>query len=768
MGKGTAKAEHSNMRKFTLNLTFLALGLQLWTGCAVLQTSQPVTELASLQNQRAVNTLFALSEMREIDTLIKLDNQQLESQFARVLKTQAESFDTYDLHKLKFDFTNQIIFLEALFDIKDEFGNRISANLSGDINLQYRGTGLEWQPRFRQLQISSRDFVFAGDSYVEASAELGRVVLENLNRDIARPVIEKNLNSIPVKPLPLGEIQVGASLPRLTGATASITKPLRGLFMVAGSALMIDSAYTSIALDLAFIPDISTCPADVTVSRAEFTADVRSREPAGIVRTIQDSADVRYFYSEITGAKRPLAIVHYWFADGMPQTAAELPVGPSERWRTWSENTAAQERVSQWEVLVVEKESGCILASKSIRTLASENLITRVNGEAAMQSFNELKSAFDSKTSDFSIAAEKPGIALIEVRRAFLRDVLQASLADLSLAADFDEASLFELQSSAELQAFDSDSIVCEHRDCEQAPLCKINLVQCKRLRDTRDCSSCQFRNPLNNRCVSEAIDPLCEASRNRQNARYEEERNACIERAENEKKECDRLNAQTFESCRIESGFNESACTAVKAGLKTMSDEAPLARLSAVASAKGGRLGAHFTKFRIEGDLERLKLDMSLHSNLQLSGKLGFEPIAGTQPLAKCIEAWKAPFKSRFTSTPAFNNLLSDLEAAPDMLTAQWSGFGVSIETQPSPLESMFVDNPQLLASCKIGLTVSKVEAAIAGGDAAFFRGQTELVLQPSPTRIHLAPATIEFGGMVYSANARLGARQLRYDIGE
>ena len=99
-------------------------------------------------------------------------------------------------------------------------------------------------------------------------------------------------------------------------------------------------------------------------------------------------------------------------------------------------------------------------------------------------------------------------------------------------------------------------------------------------------------------------------------------------------------------------------------------------------------------------------------------------------------------------------------------MLTAQWSGFGITIESQPSPLESVFVNNPQLLANCTIGLTVQKVEQAIAGDDEAFFRGEVNLVLQALPTKIHLAPATIQFGNVVHSAQAKLSARHLQYDI--
>jgi hypothetical protein len=754
-------------RRILKVLFCLIAGLHLVTACSVLQTQMPVTELASLQNQRAASEHLALQELQDIDTLIRLDNRWLAKQFETVLKAQAKLDETYSFRKLKIKFTNQIIILESIVDILDENGNVISAALSGEIVLKYRGNGLEWHPRFSQLQITSKDFSFAGVSYTEANPELTRATLQNLDTDLAQAVVENGRNTIPLNPVPLGEIQVGASLPGFAGSTARYTQSLRGVFMVAGAVVLVDSSITSIALDLAFIPDLSTCPADVTVSRAEFVRDVQSREPVGIARHMNSAADVNYFYSVIADAQRPLTIIHYWFADGLPLTVEELPVGPSERWRTWSAKGTATSNASRWEVLVVEKESGCILASKAIRTIESEPLVKDVNEVQAKKTFVDLKNAFNQRTVGFSIIDDKPGIALIEVTRSFLQEVLRSSLADLNIDAEFDEFTSPVLQYSAQLQAFDTDEIICESHDCSPAPLCKTNLTRCTRRQDSRDCSSCQFRNPLNNRCVSEAIDPLCEAARNRQNARYDSERAACISGAENVKQECDRLNAQALRSCQIESSFEESACESVKASFKAFDQEAPVATVSAQANASG-TLRANFSNFLIEGDLERLKLDVSLHSMLQLDGKLNFKPVSQTQSLDKCIAAWSAPFKNRFANISPFNNLLSNLQLDQGMLTAQWSGFGITIETQPSPLESAFVDNPQLLANCKIGLTVNKVEQAIAGDDDAFFRGEVNLVLQTLPTKIHLAPATIQFGNMVYSAQANLSARHLLYDIGE
>ncbi|MGB7451976.1 MAG: DUF2914 domain-containing protein [Lysobacterales bacterium] len=748
-------------------LFYLIIGLHVLVTCSMVPTQTHDTELYSLQNQRAANAGLAVLALEDVDTLIKLDNDWLAQQFAAVLKAQSALGGVYRFDKIKTVFKNQYIHLRTIVEIKDEKGNTISAALSGDILLNYSGNGLEWRPRFNQLQIRSKNFTFSGRSYNEPDAELTQTTLQNLNAVLVKAVIENDSNTIPLNPVPLGKIQLGASLPGFTESNAETTQSLRGVFMIAGSAVLIDSSVTSIALDLAFIPDLSTCPADVTVSRAEFVKDIASREPVDIAGDINNPADVGYFYSEIAGAKRPLTIIHYWFADGLPMVVEELEVGPSERWRTWSSKGGTNSNAAQWEVLVVEKESGCILASKSIHTLESETPITRVSQDQARQTFTELQNAFSGRTSGFSINNDKPGIALIEVRRPFLQDVLQASLSDLSIDAEFDSSGFSVLPFSAKIQSFDAENVMCERRVCSPTPVCKTSLTQCKRIRDTRDCSSCQFRNPLNNRCVSEAVDPLCEAARNRQNARYEEERRICVTRAENEKRECDRLNAQVFSSCRIEAGFEESTCESVKSGLKAIKRGTPLALFNTQAHSTG-KLSVNFSNFIIKDDLAGLMLDMSLQSGLQLDGKLNFKPVNNKLPLAKCIAEWSVPFSSRFAGAPVINSMLGKLEQEPGMLTAYWSGIGITIEAQPSPLESIFVGNPQLLANCHIGLTVSDVEQAVAGGDAAFFRGQTDLIIQAIPTKIHLAPASIQFGNKVYSANANLTAQHLQYDIRE
>ncbi len=261
-------------------LLYLSVVLQLLAGCSTLQTQGPVSELSSLQYQRAGGALLALKELEDVDTLIKLDNNWLANHFETELRAQSMLGETYRFRKLKFIFSNQIILLETIVDIKDEEENAIAASLTGEIVLKYRESGLVWQPHFSQVQITSRNFTFANGSYSEAIPELTQSTLENLNKDIAQAVVQNDRNTIKLNPVPLGEIQVGASLPGFAELAATNTQSLRGVFMIAGSVVLIDSSVTSIALDLAFIPALSTCPADVTVSRAEFASDIDSREPA--------------------------------------------------------------------------------------------------------------------------------------------------------------------------------------------------------------------------------------------------------------------------------------------------------------------------------------------------------------------------------------------------------------------------------------------------------------------------------------------------------
>lgn len=755
------------MRGILIRLLCLFVTSQLLFSCTVIPTSSAVPDQASLQNQRAASAELALRELAEIDVLLKLDNRQLTPQIEAGLKEQASITGDFYFRKLRISFGKQFIAMQSTVDIADNTGNVITASASGDILLEYSDKRLAWFPLFNTLDVQSTNFTFGDGEYAEAIPELNELVLQRLNERVANALMLHDLNSIPLDAVPLAEVEVGASLPGLNNATASHSQALSGMFVVAGSAMLIESGTTTIALDMKFIPDFSICPADVEVSRAVFARDIRSREPYGLDRTMTASENLRFFYSEISGATRPMTIIHYWFADGQPIAVEELAVGPSERWRTWSSKGRTKTGASHFEVLVVEKESGCILHSQSIRALAADLKSSQADQAQANRTFAALREEFDAKTADFSISSDNPKVALVEIRRAFLQDVFRASMEDLLIEAEFDQDALSQQSFTALMLPFETRDIVCEQRDCPPPQECTATLTHCKRLRDNRDCSSCLFYNPLNNRCVSPAVDPICEAARTRQNALYDAEHAACIENVEAEKLDCEQLNAQGARSCEIESGIETSACELVKTGLEELPDGTALGGVKADTEARG-KLTVVFSSFRIEDDLSRLKLDLALKSDLEISGELKFSPGNIPAPLEECINTWSVPFAGRSVAAASTDSILTYTEPGELALTANWSGFAMPLTMTPSPLESAFVNNPQLLANCGIGLTVQKVEQVITGDEADFFAGQLKLDVQPLPTRIRFSPATVTYGDITYQATTELGKKYLRYDIGK
>ncbi len=753
------------MRRVLTRIIYLAIAAQLLAACVMTPSSGQVTDQISVQNQHTASAASAFRGLTEIDAVVKLNNQQLSRQITRGLKSQADSSGDYYFKKLRIQFGQQAISLVSTVDIADNTGNVISAIATGDVLLDYSGNRLVWFPLFKHLRITSTDFSFEKGTYAEAIPELNELLLNRLNTDISNALVLHDNNSIPVNVMPLAEVEVGASLPGLGNATARSSMPLNGVFVVVGSAMLIDRRVTTIAMDMKFIPDLSTCPADIEVTRAVFAHEITSREPVGLVRTMTDSENLRYFYSEISGADRPMTIIHYWFADGKPVSVQELAIGPSERWRTWSAKGPTETGVSHWEVLVVEKESGCILHSQSVRTLAATAADTQSDPAPPNQTFAEYRRQFDARIGGFSISKDKPKIALVEIRRSFLQDVFKASVADLHIEAEFDPDTISQLQFAAQMLPFDTREVVCEQQGCPTPMECTASVTQCKRIRDTRDCSSCLFHNPLNNRCVSQAMDPICEAARNRQNAKYDADREACVANVAAENMDCIQRNVQQARSCEIESGTEASICETVKTGIETLAQGSILAGLKTTANTVG-TLSVVYSHFRIEDDFSRLKLDISLKSDLEVNGELNFSPEDIPPPLRECISAWNAPFASRAASVATADSIRTDIDVGATALTASWSGFAMPLAMTPSPLESVFVLNPQLLASCGIGLTVEKVEELIVGEDAEFFTGRMKLEIQPLPTRIKFSPATVIYGDTIYQAQPVLGDEYLRYDI--
>lgn len=737
------------------------------SACSVLQGTPPGLDSVDVRNERATLASFELSQVEQVNATVKLNNEWLTSLVSTTLLEASAASERYKIEKIEIYLDNQIIYLDGIINISDEINNTISGSFSGELKINFSPRYLDWYADIKRLSISSTDFSFDGGQYAESIPELEQQVLKNLHDEFLLSLTQSGADSIPMNAVPLGEIQVGADLPGVSASPARRTEPLGGVFLKSRDALLIERDYTSIALELVNLPNLSYCVPEISVSRSAFARQISSREPVGITGRNSKPEDIRYFFTEISGARRPNTVIHYWYANGQAVAFEELHVGVSSRWRTWSSTSKKFSPGDQLEVLVVEKDSGCILLSRAIEIAG--DLALPVEEDAVMEekSLDDYRGEFLQRTAILSAEDDSPELAVIHTQRSFLISALQSSLNDLTISASFNVGDIPELKRKTRLNAFDPKTIACQRRDCPPVSVCEVNISHCKRFRDTRDCSSCLFRNPLNNRCVSEAVDPVCEASRDRQNERYDQERFACIESAEKSKQECDFQNAQASRSCQIETSFADNACDSIKSSIENLKPGAPLAYVQANALPHG-TLSAKFGNFQLEGDLERLKLDISLSSAMHLAGNMNFSPGNVAKPLADCIASWSAPFVSRFANTPAVENLQSQLVLQSSLLTADWSGFGMSIELMPSPLASVLAENPQSLANCKIGLTVPRVEKAINGGDETFYRGLLKLEMLPLPTILHLAPATMVIGGSARSAEATLSTQRVSYKFSD
>jgi hypothetical protein len=744
-------------------LVFSAIVL-LMAGCAALDEILPVVEAPSIENQRAAIAMSSLDDLKQIDTYIRLDNKPLRDQISGELEAQTLATDLFEFSKLRVRFARQLIALEGTLQIANGDADKLEASVNGDVILTFSGAHLIWLPRFDSLEISETEFTYEGEFFPLATDELEADLLRKANRDIADAVIVLGKNMVKINPLPLGKIEVGAALTNFNNVSARGSHELGGVFTVAGSTILIEPGLTSIALDLEFIPNISECSSDVYVSRSTFASEIRNREPIGIERLLNEGENESHFFTEISGATRSTSIIHYWFADGEPVALEELQVEPSSRWRTWSTKRIDHNQARNWEVIVVEKETGCILHSQAIHSDPAINRATSDPGTVRV-AYDQLQTEFERRVSSFSILKKRPDIALIEVPRSFLTSVLHASLKDIHIVVNFDVESPAIEKLNGRLRPFSAEDIYCEARECSSQQQCTSGFTQCVRQRDNRDCTRCLFHNPLNNRCLNEGTDPICEAAKAAQNVINDANRDSCIEQEQVDHQNCQRLVAQQLQSCEIEAASEKSACDAGLETVREFSDTPTFADVELQIESSGG-LSSIFSGFEIEGELENIRLKLGFAGAMYLKGSIRFAPRQNLGPLTSCMNAWQKSFEGKVAMPYLGSSMIGTIDSGRSYLETNWSGYVVSAPITPTPLEAIFVDNPNLLADCQIGLTVDKVARAIEGASSDYLRGNYMFEIQPLPSRISFAQATVEYGSMMYLAEPELSSTFLKYDV--
>lgn len=729
------------------------------SGCALVDKRYPPIDKPSVQNHMTQQAQSSLDSMQQVDAFFRFNNEVLASQIRDELVRAATEDPSLDIARVNVAFGDQVVVLGALVDFLDEdSGKSIRAALSGDLVIVLGGNSLIWLPHFSHASVEDTDFSFGGELFKTASSLLLDRFLNNINGELIRGIILDGKNAIPIRAAPLSRLDIAASLAQTPGLTAKSSFDLGGVFTVVGSSVLIERDVTSVAVDFSYVPKIANCPAGLSISRAAFASSIEDREPKGIRRGVSVGEDVQFFFSEVTGAKEGSGVYHYWFADGAPVAAVELEVGASPTWRTWSSKQLQIGPVRNWEVLVVDKDTGCIVASDAIQTDPRTEKVRPTTAQVASASYENFRSSFRRKVSGFPTASSEPQVASVEVRRTFFEDVLNSALHDIRLELVFDTKEMPRANFAGYLDPFNHESISCTQRDCRKAVKrdCTADFGNCKLSHDDRSCRRGG---------MIKYNDPFCEAAKAAQNTGYRIARETCVAKEKGRKLNCERIKAQEIAGCTVETAARKTTCEAGKEVVKRAELQGPLAKVRGHADTTGLVKG-EITNFSISQGLSRIEFDLSVKAELKLNGDMRFVPQGILGPVATCLSAWKESYDSTVIMPPMTHHVVGTITQGPESLAVGWSTHEFKVSMSPAPVEAIFVDNPHLLANCAIGLSISSIASALSGDGSEFFTGGYRFDVEPRDSELELGTMEVELGEERHVGSPSVAAKHIRYDV--
>jgi hypothetical protein len=386
--------------------------------------------------------------------------------------------------------------------------------------------------------------------------------------------------------------------------------------------------------------------------------------------------------------------------------------------------------------------------------------------ENSIRNFDDLADRFLDRTSSLSIesAPDLPGVVTTD--RQFLGTALAEAMYDLSLAARIMVTRREPLRVDVRIGAQDGDALSCSRSSCESQRVCTLDFERCPVQRDTRDCTSCLLRNPLNNRCVRESEDPICLAARDGENQRLATERQACIDRETAQRDQCVRERDQLLQNCRRQQSQESSVCAAQVAEMSDRFESMqPLANLGG-SLGLSGTLDFVFSEFRMDPDLERLRMSISLTGLLGNRGRLQFSPAANLGPLGRCFRAREESYESTLSLTPWRGGIVTDLRIEQTRLVANWSGLSQRLDASPRPSNQLLVSGAPILDTCPTGLDPTRLLDNISGPGSDWLQGIYELDMRPEPTRVTLLPAYLAMGDESWTGEAEVGPDLVAYRI--
>jgi hypothetical protein len=354
----------------------------------------------------------------------------------------------------------------------------------------------------------------------------------------------------------------------------------------------------------------------------------------------------------------------------------------------------------------------------------------------------------------------------VTANRRFLGSALAEAMYDLSLVTRIPVTRRSPLRVDVRIGAQPGESLSCSRASCESDRVCILDFERCPVQRDTRDCTSCLLRNPLNNRCVRVSEDPICLAARDGENQRLAEERQACIARETAARDQCIQERDRLLQSCRRRQTLESSVCEAQVAEMTGRFENLqPLANLSGNLGLSG-TLDFVFSEFRMDPDLERLRTSISLAGNLDNQGTLRFLPDPGLEALARCLRARDEAYQESMSLAPWRGGIVTDLRIEETRLVADWSGLSQRLDASPRPTGQILVKGEPVLDVCPSGLDPSRLLDYISGPGSDWLQGIFELDMRPEPTRITLLPAYLAIGSESWIGNPEVGQERLVYRI--
>lgn len=719
-----------------------------------------------------------LDRLQTVDLRLRIDSAVLQEAIEASLVDAFDQVEAWRAERLSVGFYPGYVAIDAVGRYREADADAPHAeseaprySLAGDVRLHYQSGRISWYPEFHRLLPlkwgEDVPLASAGPAAAPSPAPAG---LDQLEAAVRAELAAGGRAELPIDPLPLGVLETGARLRQPFETVLVESSLLGGVLTTAGAAVLVAPETTTFALDLGFVPRLPNCQASVGVGRATFAADVRNREPRNTAMLEGAAAQTRYFFTDIVDTRANTTVVHYWFADGRPVSLTELDVEPSARWRTWSERPDGLTDVRRLQVLVIEKGTGCILEHRSI-VLARDNATgdaPPATPDTTARAFSTLREAFAERSADLPPAEGMNGAATVDARSAFFATALSEALYDLRLVSSTTVRTPRPLAVAATLAPFPEDVLSCETRDCDEGRVCIVDFDDCPVRRDTRDCRSCLFRNPLNNRCLREAEDPICIAARDAENQRLEALRQSCIAGKARQRDACLAARDRELANCRARASRERTDCANQAEAMAARRDAGrPIATIGGAATLAGD-LRVEFSEFRIAPDLQNVRMQLSVSAVLEASGTLRFTPDPKLTALAACLRPTESAYRTPLILPPWQGGLATSLETDGAALQANWSGLVQTLEADPPLVERFLEAHPDLFERCALEIDARRSFDLLAGEGADLLRGNVMLDLRPEPTRISLLPAYLETERGTWVGEPRVSSEAVSYRLEE